>query len=44
MKFDLKNMSRKELEKLNSDVDKALEKLRKKDLKKVRAKIREPRG
>jgi DNA-binding protein H-NS len=36
MKIDLKNMTRKELEKLGSDVNKALEKLRKKDLKKVR--------
>lgn len=36
MKFDLKNMTRKELEKLGGDVEKALEKLRKKDLKKVR--------
>ena len=36
MAIDLKNMTRKELEKLSKDVDKALEKLRKKDLKKVR--------
>lgn len=39
MKLDLKTMSRKELEKLSADVDKALEKLRKKDLKKVRAEM-----
>lgn len=36
MKIDLKNMSRKELEKLGSDVEKALNKLRKQDLKKVK--------
>lgn len=36
MSIDLKNMSRKELEKLARDVDKALERLKKKDLKKVR--------
>ena len=36
MKIDLKNMSRKELEKLGADVEKALAKLQKKDLKKVR--------
>ena len=36
MANDLKNMSRKALEKLGSDVEKALDKLRKKDLKKVR--------
>jgi len=35
MAVDLKNMSRKELEKLAVDVEKSLEKLRKKDLKKV---------
>lgn len=39
MKFDLKNMSRKDLEKLQSDVEKALEKLRKSDVKKVRAEM-----
>ncbi len=39
MKFDLKNMSRKDLEKLDRDVQKALEKLRKQDLKKVRAEM-----
>ncbi|MCF2869604.1 H-NS histone family protein [Octadecabacter sp. G9-8] len=39
MKFDLKIMTRKELEKLGADVEKALEKLRKKDLKKVRAEM-----
>jgi len=36
MAIDLKNMSRKELEKLGRDVEKALDKLHKKDLKKVR--------
>ncbi len=36
MAIDLKNMSRKELEKLGRDVEKALDKLRKQDLKKVR--------
>jgi DNA-binding protein H-NS len=36
MAIDLKSMSRKELEKLAGDVEKSLEKLRKKDLKKVR--------
>ena len=36
MAIDLKNMSRKELAKLGRDVEKALEKLRKKDLKLVR--------
>jgi DNA-binding protein H-NS len=36
MKIDIKNMTRKELEKLGSDVEKALVKLQKKDLKKVR--------
>jgi DNA-binding protein H-NS len=36
MAIDIKNMSRKELEKLAGDVEKSLEKLRKKDLKKVR--------
>ena len=36
MTIDLKTMSRKELEKLAVNVEKALEKLRKKDLKKVR--------
>lgn len=36
MAIDLKNMSRKELEKLASDVGKSIEKHRKKDLKKVR--------
>lgn len=36
MKIDLKTMTRKELEKLAGDVEKALEKLRKQDLKKVR--------
>lgn len=36
MKIDLKNKTRKELEKLGADVEKALERLRKKDLKKVR--------
>ena len=36
MKFDLKNMTRKELEKLSADTEKALAKLRKLDLKKVR--------
>lgn len=39
MKFDLKTMNRKDLEKLARDVDKALEKLRKQDLKKVRAEM-----
>lgn len=36
MKIDLTGMTRKELEKLGNNVEKALEKLRKKDLKKVR--------
>lgn len=36
MKFDLKKLTRKELEKLGRDVGKALEKLQKQDLKKVR--------
>jgi DNA-binding protein H-NS len=36
MKIDIKNMTRKELEKLGSDVEKALVKLQKKDLKKIR--------
>lgn len=36
MTTDLKKMSRKELEKLARDVEKALDKLRKQDLKKVR--------
>ncbi len=36
MAIDLKNMSRKELVKLGNDVEKALDKLHKKDLKKVR--------
>jgi DNA-binding protein H-NS len=36
MVFDLKSMSRKELEKLASDVEKSLEKHRKKDLKRIR--------
>ena len=36
MVFDLKSMSRKELEKLAGDVEKSLEKHRKRDLKKVR--------
>jgi DNA-binding protein H-NS len=36
MKVDLKNMTRKQLEKLGADVEKALDKLRKKDLRKVR--------
>lgn len=36
MKIDLKNKSRKELEKLAKDVEKALDRLRKQDLKKVR--------
>ena len=36
MAIDLKNMSRKELEKLGRDIEKALDKLRKKDLKLVR--------
>jgi DNA-binding protein H-NS len=36
MAIDLKSMSRKELEKLAGDVEKSLEKLRKKDLKEVR--------
>jgi len=39
MKIDLKIMSRKELEKLNADVNKALDRHRKKDLQKVRAEI-----
>ena len=39
MKFDLKSLSRKELEKLNSDVNKALDRIRKQDLKKVRAEM-----
>ena len=39
MKFDLKNMARKELEKLDREVNKALEKLRQQDLKKVRAEM-----
>lgn len=36
MKFDLKGMSRKDLEKLGGDVAKALEKHRKQDMKKLR--------
>ncbi|MDE0968973.1 MAG: H-NS histone family protein [Octadecabacter sp.] len=36
MAVDLRNMSRKELEKLAGDVEKSLDKIRKKDLKKVR--------
>ncbi|MFQ3183000.1 MAG: DNA-binding protein H-NS [Alteromonas macleodii] len=36
MAIDLRSMSRKELEKLASDVEKSLDKIRKKDLKKVR--------
>lgn len=36
MEIDLKSMTRKELEKHARDVEKALERLRKKDLKKVR--------
>ena len=36
MKFDLKNMSRKELEKLKADVDKALDKANEKDKKAAR--------
>ena len=36
MAIDLKSMSRKELEKHARDVEKALDRLRKKDLKKVR--------
>lgn len=36
MKINLKNMTRKELEKLGKDVSKALDKLHKQDLKKVR--------
>lgn len=36
MKFDLKSLSRKELEKLARDVEKALDKIRRQDLKKVR--------
>ena len=36
MKISLKDMSRKELEKLAQDVEKQLERLRKKDLKKLR--------
>ncbi|MDB9944108.1 H-NS histone family protein [Octadecabacter sp.] len=36
MKIDPKNMTRKELEKLGADVEKALAKLQKRDLKKVR--------
>lgn len=36
MAIDLKNMTRKELEKLGRDVEKALDRLRKNDLKKVR--------
>ena len=39
MKFDLKSMTRRELEKLGGDVEKALDRLRKKDLKKVRAEM-----
>lgn len=40
MKIDLKNMSRKDLEKLARDVEKALEKLHKQDLKKVRQELK----
>lgn len=36
MAIDLKSMTKKELEKLARDVDKALDRLHKKDLKKVR--------
>lgn len=36
MTVDLKNMSKRELEKLERDVSKALEKIQKKELKKVR--------
>jgi len=36
MKIDLKKLTRKELDKLASDVEKQLERLRKKDLKKLR--------
>lgn len=36
MKFDLKSLTRKELEKLGRDVEKALDKVRQQDLKKVR--------
>lgn len=39
MTIDLKNMSRKELEKLGRDVEKALQKIQKQDLKKVRAEM-----
>lgn len=39
MKFDLKKMNRKDLEKLARDVDKALEKLRKQDIKKLRSEM-----
>lgn len=39
MTIDLKNMTRKELEKLGRNVEKQLEKLQKQDLKKVRAEM-----
>ena len=39
MKIDLKNMTRKELEKLGRDVEKALEKIQKRELKQVRAEM-----
>ncbi len=39
MAFDLKNMSRKELEKLARSVEKQLARLQQKDLKKVRAEM-----
>lgn len=39
MSFDLKKMSRRELEKLAVDVEKQLERLRKKDLKKLRVEL-----
>lgn len=39
MTIELKTMSRKELEKLGRDVEKALQKIQKQDLKKVRAEM-----
>jgi len=39
MKIDLKTMTRKELEKLGHDVEKALTKIQKQDLKKVRSEM-----
>ena len=36
MKIDLKSMSRRELEKLSTDIDKALDRLKKQDMKKAK--------